>query len=87
MTKKDALTSSKAAHHLITLKNYATTSTPVSQVGGLVEGLRLHGHLVPRILHPSIFFYGDSLKVECSYHIYLQMSLNSELELLAQLQK
>jgi hypothetical protein len=28
------------------------------------------------------FFYGDSLEIECSYHLYLQMSLSSELELL-----
>ena len=35
----------------------------------------------------GIFSYGDSLKIECSYHLCLQMSLNSELELLPQLQK
>jgi hypothetical protein len=29
----------------------------------------------------------DSLKFECSYRLYLQMSLSSELELLPQLQK
>jgi hypothetical protein len=45
------------------------------------------GHLVPRILHPLIFSYGDSLKLRCSYHLYLQISLSSELELLPQLQK
>ena len=33
------------------------------------------------------FFNGDSLKIKCSYHLCLQMSLNSELELLPQLQK
>ena len=31
--------------------------------------------------------HGDSLKIECSYHLCLRMSLNSELELLPQLQK
>ena len=35
----------------------------------------------------GIFSYGDSLKIECSYLLCLQMSLNSELELLPQLQK
>ena len=35
----------------------------------------------------GIFSYGDSLKIDCSYHLCLQMSLNSELELLSQLQK
>ena len=39
------------------------------------------------ILVPWIFSYGDSLKIKCSYHLCLQMSLNSELELLPQLQK
>jgi hypothetical protein len=33
---------------------------------------------------PWIFSYGDLLKIECSYHLYLQMSLSSELELLPQ---
>jgi hypothetical protein len=36
---------------LFTLEKCASTSTPVSQVGGLVE----HGHLVPWTLHPWIF--------------------------------
>jgi hypothetical protein len=40
-----------------------------------------------RILRPWIFSYGDLLKIECSYHLYLQMSLSSEIELLPQLQK
>jgi hypothetical protein len=31
---------------------------------------------------PEFFSYGDSLKIEYSYHLYLQMSLSSELELL-----
>jgi len=34
MTKKDAFTSSKTVHPLITLEKCASTSTPVSQVGG-----------------------------------------------------
>jgi len=38
-------------------------------------------------LTPMDFSYGDSLKIKCSYHLCLQMSLNSELELLPQLQK
>ena len=38
-------------------------------------------------LTPLDFSYGDSLNIECSYHLCLQMSLNSELELLPQLQK
>jgi len=33
----------------------------------------------------GIFSYGDSLKIECSYHLCLQMSLNSELELLPEM--
>jgi hypothetical protein len=32
-------------------------------------------------------FLGDSLNIECSYHLYLQMSPSSELELLPQLQR
>jgi hypothetical protein len=36
ITKKSAFTSSKTAHPLITLKKRASTSTAVSQVGGLV---------------------------------------------------
>jgi hypothetical protein len=36
---------------------------------------------------PGFYSYGDSLKIECSYHLCLQMSLSSELELLPQLQK
>jgi hypothetical protein len=39
----------------------------------------------PLILHPWIFSYGDLLKIECSYQ--MQMSLSSEIELLAQLQE
>jgi hypothetical protein len=38
-------------------------------------------------LTPLYFSYGDSIKIECSYQICLQMSLSSELELLPQLQK
>ena len=34
MTKKDAFTSSKTVHPLITLEKCASISTPVSQVGG-----------------------------------------------------
>jgi hypothetical protein len=64
--KKDAFTSSKMAHPLITLENCASTSIPVSQVAGLVELRRWHGHLVPRILHPWIFSYRNSLKIECA---------------------
>jgi hypothetical protein len=80
--QEDAFTSSKTAHPHITLKKCASTSTPVSQIGGLVEQRRQHGHLIPRILHPWIFSYGDLLKIECSYHLHLQMLLSSELELL-----
>jgi hypothetical protein len=36
---------------------------------------------------PWIFSYGNSIKIECSYHLYLQMLLSSELELLQQLQR
>jgi hypothetical protein len=52
MTKKDEFTSSKTAHPLITLKICASTSVPVSQVGGFVGRRRYHGHLSLRILHP-----------------------------------
>ena len=38
-------------------------------------------------LTPMDFSYGDSLKIKCSYHLCLHMALNSELELLPQLQK
>jgi len=41
----------------------------------------------PGSYSPGFFSYGDSLKIECSYHLCLQMLLNSELELLPQLQK
>jgi hypothetical protein len=37
--------------------------------------------------HIPGYFYGHLLKIECSYHLYLQMSLSSEFELLPQLQK
>jgi hypothetical protein len=87
MTKNDAFTSSKTAHPLITLKKCASTSTPIFQVSGLAERRRKYGHLVPRILQPWIFSYADSLKIEYSYHLYLQMSLSSEVEILPQLQK
>jgi hypothetical protein len=40
MTKKDAFTSSKTAHPLITLENCVITSSPVSEVGGLVKRRR-----------------------------------------------
>jgi hypothetical protein len=49
--------------------------------------------VLPRIVIRNcfdLFFfhsYGDSLKIKCSYHLCLQMSLNSELKLLPQLQK
>jgi hypothetical protein len=62
---------------LITFEKCAITSAPVSQVGGLVEWLRWHGHLVLRILHTGFFSNGDSLEIECSYHFYLKISLNS----------
>jgi hypothetical protein len=75
------------SHPLITLEKCSSISALVSMVGELVERRRQHGHLVPRILHPWIFSYGDSLKIECSYRLCLQMSLSSELELLQQLQK
>jgi hypothetical protein len=87
MTKKGAFTSSKMAHPLITLEKCASTSAPISQVSGLAERRRQHNHLVPRTLHTRIFSYGNSLQIECSYHLFLQMSLSSELELLLQLQK
>jgi hypothetical protein len=43
----------------------------------------------PRSPHltPLDFFYGDLLKIECLYHLYLQMLLSSKLELLPQLPK
>jgi hypothetical protein len=52
--QKDAFTSSKMAHPLITSEKRASTSTPVSQVGGLIERRRQHGHLVPRTSQPWI---------------------------------
>jgi hypothetical protein len=56
MTKKDAFTSSKTAHAPITLEKGASTSIPVSQVGGLAERCRWLCHLIPRIIHPWIFW-------------------------------
>jgi hypothetical protein len=82
MAEKDTFSSSKMAHPLITFEKCVSTSEPVSQVGGVVEW-----PLRSRILHPWIFSYGDSLKIECSYRLCLQMSLRSKLELLPQLQK
>jgi hypothetical protein len=58
MTTKDARTSSKTAHPLIAIETSASASTPVSQVGGLVEGRRYHGHLVPPILSAGFFLVG-----------------------------
>jgi hypothetical protein len=52
MTKKDAFTSSKTVHPLITLEK-CTSTTPVSQVGALVERGRQHDNLVPRIHYRS----------------------------------
>jgi hypothetical protein len=48
-------------HYLEEMRDYL--NPPFSQVGGLVERRRYLGHLVPQILHPRIFAYGDSLKV------------------------
>jgi hypothetical protein len=41
----------------------------------------------PDLAQAWIFCYGDFLKIECSYHFFLQMSLSSEPELLPQFQK
>jgi hypothetical protein len=84
---KDHLLPERGGTPLITLEKCAGTSTPIAQVDGLLERCRLHGHLVPRTLHPWIFSYGDLLKIECLHHFCPQMSLSSEFELLPQLQK
>jgi hypothetical protein len=55
MTTKDACTSSKMAHPLITIETSASASTPFSQGGGMVDGRRYHGHLVSPILLRWIF--------------------------------
>jgi hypothetical protein len=60
ITKKNAFISSKTAYPVITLDKCANISTPVSQVGGLVERRQ---YLVPQILYLRIFSYGDSLTI------------------------
>jgi hypothetical protein len=62
MTKKEAFTSSKTVHPLITLEKCASTSALVSHVGGLVEWHRYYDHLVPFILHSWIFFLWGFVK-------------------------
>jgi hypothetical protein len=76
MSTKDACTSSKTAHPLITTETSASASTPFSQVDGLAERRRYHGHLVPPILLRCIFSCEVLSKTECTYHPYLQMSHN-----------
>jgi hypothetical protein len=87
MTTKDACTSSKTAQTLVTIETSASASTPVSQVGGLVEQRRYHGHLVPPILLRWSFSCGVSSNTECACHPYLQMSQSSEFESPPPLQK
>ena len=66
-------------HYLGEVREYLNTRFPGRWIGRAAP--------IARILLPWIFSYGDSLKIKCSYHLCLQMSLNSELELLPQLQK
>jgi hypothetical protein len=83
MTKKDAFTSSKTAHHSLP-REYLNTRFPGRWIGRAAP-IAWPPHS-PDLTFLDIF-YGDSLEIECSYHLYLQMSLGSELELLPQLQK
>jgi hypothetical protein len=71
-------------HYLEEVREYLNTRFSGRWIG---RAASIACHLVPRILHLWIFSYGDSLEIECSYHLYLQMSLSSELELLPRLQK
>jgi hypothetical protein len=58
MTKKDAFTSSKTMHPLITLDKYASTSAPISQVGGLVERRRYMTTSFPGPYNLGFFLIG-----------------------------
>jgi hypothetical protein len=69
-------------HYLDEMREYMNTRFPGRWIGRAAQiewPPRSPDHT------PLIFSYGDSLKIECSYHTYLQMSLSSELELLSQL--
>jgi hypothetical protein len=83
MTKKDAFTSNKTAqsliHYLEELREYLNTRFPGRWIGRAAPIA-----WPPRSpdLTPLDLFYGDSLRIECSYNLYLKMSLRSELELL-----
>jgi hypothetical protein len=50
MAKKDAITSSKTAHLLVTSKKYASTSTPVFQVGAESIATSFPGFYAPAFL-------------------------------------
>jgi hypothetical protein len=76
MTSKDACTSSKTAYLLITIDTSASASTSFSQVGGLVERRRYHGHLVPPILIRYTFSCGILSKVECTCHTTCKRRIN-----------
>jgi hypothetical protein len=71
-------------HYLEEVREYLNTGFPGRWIGRAVPIA-----WPPRFpdFTPLDFFYGDSLNIGCSYHLYLQMPLSSELELLPQLQK
>jgi hypothetical protein len=66
-------------HYLEEVREYLNTRFPDRWIGRAapIAWPPRSPHLTPL----------DSLKIECLYHLYLQMSLSSELELLPQLQK
>jgi hypothetical protein len=66
-------------HYLEEIREYLNTRFPCRWIGRVAP--IAWPPRSPNLTH------GDSLKIECSYHLYLQMSLSSELELLPQLQK
>jgi hypothetical protein len=69
-------------HYIRELREYLNTRFPSRWIGKAVTIAWLPRS---RDLTPQDFFsYGDSLKIECSYHLCLQISLRSELKLMPQ---
>ncbi|PNF22007.1 hypothetical protein B7P43_G17590 [Cryptotermes secundus] len=72
-------------HYLGEVREYLNSRFPGRWIG--IAAPKAWPPRSPDLTPLDFFSYGDSLKIECSYRLCLQMSLSSELELLPQLQK
>jgi hypothetical protein len=75
MTKKEAFISSNTAYPVITLKKYASASTPVSEVGGATVFPSLGGALL-LLGHPGLLFVCLGVAQVISWVLFLLRRAN-----------